>query len=56
MNLTDVPLILPRELSDKGLHAEVSPHEGSLAGGAGHHRLLLAARLADLVALQGGVK
>ena len=55
LNLTELPLILLRELSDEGLHAKVPPHEGSLAGGAGHHCLLLAAWLADLVALQDKV-
>ena len=53
--MTELPLILLGELSDEGLRAKVPPHEGSLAGGAGHHRLLLAAWLADLVALQDKV-
>ena len=47
-----IPLVFSRELSDESLHAIVPPHEGSLAGGAGHHCLLFAAWLADLVALE----
>ena len=45
------PLILSRNRPEESLHAKVPPYEDILAGGAGRHRLLLTAGLADLVAL-----
>ena len=45
------PLILSRNRPEESLHAKVPPYEDILAGGAGRHRLLLTAGLADQVAL-----
>ena len=53
--IIQTPLIFSREVSDVGLHAKVSPHEGILASGARRHHLLFAALLTDLVTLQSSV-